>query len=514
MNSTITSSQPLQLDGDRLTLDDFARVVVSGKTVSLSPQAVANMRRSRNQVENLVQREQTVYGVTTGFGKFSDTFIDTSQSSELQQNLIRSHACGVGKPLSEETVRGMMLLRANALAKGYSGVRPSTVELLIELLNRKIHPVVPSQGSLGASGDLAPLAHMTLPLLGEGEVFLHGKRIPAREALNQFGLEPVDLQAKEGLALINGTQMMASLSALALLRGKRLLLCADMIAAMTMEALNGIPHAYHSLLHQARGQQGQTVTASNLRRLLKNSGRTSLPGEKRVQDAYSLRCVPQVHGASKDAYRYVLDIVTRELNAATDNPLLFPVEGEVISGGNFHGQPLALAADFLTIALAEIANISERRTERLVNPQLSGLPAFLTRQGGLNSGYMIMQYTAASLVSENKTLCHPASVDSIPSSANQEDHVSMGSISARKLHSVISNTERVLAVEYLCAAQGLEFGQGPMGSGTSEAYSMLRKEVPSLTRDREGQADIERAVGLIRKSSMVENISTKLGLEY
>lgn len=511
-HSSSLTSQAFQLNGQHLTLDDFGNIVWNHQPVELTPDALIAMERSRNQVEQLVKQKKTVYGITTGFGKFSDILISPSQTADLQRNLIRSHACGVGEPLSEEAVRGMMLLRANALAKGYSGVRPVIVETLLKMLNKRIHPVIPSQGSLGASGDLAPLAHMTLPMLGEGEVFVEGKRLAASKALSQAGIHPVSLMAKEGLALINGTQMMASLSALALLYSKRLLLCADIIGAMTVEALGGIPHAYHPLLHEARGQQGQQDTAANLLRLLDKSERTTLPGEKRVQDAYSLRCIPQVHGASKDAYRYVKDVVERELNAATDNPLLFPDDEEIISGGNFHGQPLALAADFLAIATAEIANISERRTERLVNPQLSGLPAFLTRQGGLHSGYMILQYTAASLVSENKTLAHPASVDSIPSSANQEDHVSMGSISSRKLHQVLNNTIHVLGVEYLCATQALEFGCGNLGLGASVAYPLLRDSIPSLTDDRENHRDIETAARLIREGILSDRVLSLMEL--
>lgn len=505
----MTQSQ-LFIQGEHLTLSHFEQVIRQKATVALAPQAIEKMKRSRSMVDRLVQEGKTVYGITTGFGKFSETVIDRSQSSQLQKNLIRSHACGVGKPLDQEIVRGIMLLRANALAKGYSGVRTSTVETLLQLLNHGIHPVIPSQGSLGASGDLAPLAHMTLPLLGEGEVFLNGKRLPAERALSQAGIQPITLEAKEGLALINGTQMMASIAACSILEVEQLLLSADTIAAMTFEALGGIPHAFHPLLHEARGQRGQIDSAARMKTLLKGSSHITRPGEKRVQDAYSLRCIPQVHGASIDAYRYVQGVVEREINAATDNPLLFPEEGEVISGGNFHGQPLALSTDFLSIAVAELGSISERRTERLVNPQLSGLPAFLTENGGLHSGYMILQYVAASLVSENKTLCHPASVDSIPSSANQEDHVSMGAISARKLRSVIANVTRTLAIEYLCAAQALEFAKGQMGMGTETAYRLLRTVVPPLTADREGNRDIEKAAELIRSGQLADQVTQKL----
>lgn len=494
----------IQLDGEHLTLEAFAEIVLHRTSVALSEEASRRMRRSREMVERMIGENRIVYGVTTGFGKLCDTVIASELSETLQLNLIRSHACGVGESLTEEVVRGMMLLRANALAKGYSGVRPEVVECLIDWLNHGLHPVVPAQGSLGASGDLAPLAHMILPLLGYGEVWVHGKRKPAATVWRERGQSPLRLAAKEGLALINGTQMMTSLLALGLLRSRQLILAADIIGSMTLEALRGIPHAFHPLLHEVRGQIGQITTAANLRALLTDSGQVTQPAEKRVQDAYSLRCMPQVHGASKDVYHYVEDVVSRELNAATDNPLLFPETGEAISGGNFHGQPLALAADFLAIAMAELASISERRTERLVNPQLSGLPAFLTSQSGLCSGYMILQYVAASLVSENKGLCHPASVDSIPSSANQEDHVSMGATAALKLHRVLDNVTRVLAIEYVCAGQALEFSEKRLGKGTQAAYGLLRQFIPPLMEDREGYSDIETAARLIRDGRLVE----------
>jgi len=494
----------IELDGEHLTLEMFAEIVLHRAPVTLSDEAIQRMCLSREMVDRLIGENRTVYGITTGFGKLCDTVIAPEQSELLQLNLIRSHACGVGEPLSEEAVRGMMLLRANALAKGYSGVRPDVVKCLIEWLNLGLHPVVPAQGSLGASGDLTPLAHMILPLLGYGEVWVNGKREPAEAVWRTQGRSPLRLAAKEGLALINGTQMMTSLLALGLLRAKQLLLAADIVGAMTVEALRGIPHAFHPLLHEVRGQIGQITTAANLRALLTDSTQVTQPDEIRVQDAYSLRCMPQVHGASKDAYHYVEGVVSRELNAATDNPLLFPKTGEAVSGGNFHGQPLALAADFLAIAMAELANISERRTERMVNPQLSGLPAFLTSQSGLHSGYMILQYVAASLVSENKGLCHPASVDSIPSSANQEDHVSMGATAARKLHHVLDNVTRVLAIEYICAGQALEFAKQRLGKGTLAAYRLLRRHVQPLVEDREGHRDIETTARLIRDGLLVE----------
>ncbi|SFS59663.1 histidine ammonia-lyase [Marininema halotolerans] len=506
----MTHIDPIVLDGHSLTLEAFRDVVLHARPVILHPDAIEEMNRSREMVESLLESGETVYGITTGFGKFSDTLIDASQVQTLQRNLIVSHACGVGDPLSEKVVRGMMLLRANALAKGHSGIRPIVVERLLTLLNQQIHPVVPKQGSLGASGDLAPLSHMALPLIGEGMVYFQGEKQSASTLLKKQNLSPLVLEAKEGLALINGTQLMASLLSLALLKAEVLLDTADIISALTVEALNGIPHAYHPLLHEARGQVGQITCATQLRRYLQGSERITQPGEKRVQDAYSLRCIPQVHGASRDSFTHVKQIVERELNAATDNPLLFAEEGEVISGGNFHGQPLALVADFLSIAMAELANISERRTERLVNPQLSGLPAFLTHQGGLHSGYMILQYTAASLVSENKTLCHPASVDSIPSSANQEDHVSMGAFGSRKLHQVLRNVTHVLAIESICASQALEFGTGLLGNGTQAAYDHIRTQIPALTDDRESGEDIAHAVAFIQSGKLRQVVFSQL----
>lgn len=509
----MAANQTVKIKGDELNFSQFSSVVFEKTPVALDDEAIKRMQASRDFVERLIQNRETVYGITTGFGQLCNCFIDPGQASRLQHHLIQSHACGTGEPLPEPVVRGMMLLRINALAKGYSGIRPSTVQALVTLLNREVYPVIPSQGSLGASGDLVPLAHMCLPLLGRGEVMHQGKRKPASDVLKEIGLTPLKLEAKEGLAFINGTQMMCSLGALAVMEAKKLLLAADIIACMTLEALEGIPHAFHPRLQQVRGQSGQMVTADNLRKLLQGSECISKPGEKRVQDAYSLRCIPQVHGASKDAFHYVEEIVLREMNAATDNPLLFADEEEVVSGGNFHGQPLALALDFLTMAMAEIANISERRTERLVNPQLSGLPPFLVPNGGLNSGYMIFQYVAASLVSENKTLSHPASVDSIPSSGNQEDHVSMGAISARKCRQVIENTRKVLAIEYLCAAQALEFQTKKPGRSTRLAYDLLRQSVPPLEEDREGYREIEWADHLIQSGQLTSLIQSRIGLK-
>ncbi len=494
-----TQAHPrFSLDGQSLTIDQVAAIARDGAHISLSPDAWENVKRSRRMVEEMVKEQRVVYGITTGFGKFSDVVISQEDVSRLQENLIMSHACGMGEPYATEVVRAMMALRVNALAKGYSGVRPQTLELLIEMCNRGVHPIVPQQGSLGASGDLAPLAHLVLVMLGKGEAEFQGQRVSGAEALAKAGLQPVRLAAKEGLALINGTQAMTANLCLALYDARIAMESAEVIAAMTVEALRGIPKAYDPQVHAVRPHPGQQESARRLLAYLAGSERTTGQGELRVQDAYSLRCIPQVHGATRDTLEYVWNAVTRECNSATDNPVLFPETGDVISGGNFHGQPMALVADFLAIAMSELANISERRTERLVNPQLSGLPAFLTPNGGLHSGFMITQYVAASIVSENKVLCHPASVDSIPSSANQEDHVSMGTTAARKLRTVVDNVLKVLAIEYLAAAQAIDFGSGKLGAGTQKAYDSLRAHIPRLEHDREMHPDLVRAEQLLR----------------
>lgn len=492
----------ITLNGANLTIEDVVAIAREQAHISLAPEALENVRQSREMVERMLAEKQVVYGVTTGFGKFSDVVISDKDTSQLQENLIMSHACGMGEPYPGEVVRAMMALRINALLRGYSGIREETLQLLTEMCNRGVHPVIPQQGSLGASGDLAPLAHMVLVMLGKGSAEVSGRIVPGADALAAVGLAPIRLQAKEGLALINGTQAMTALSCLALYDARIVLESAEVVAAMTMEALHGIPQAFDPQLHLVRPHPGQQESARRLLVHLAGSERTSLQGELRVQDAYSLRCVPQVHGATRDTLAYVWDVVSRECNSVTDNPLLFSETGDVISGGNFHGQPIALAADFLAIATAELANISERRLERLVNPQLSGLPGFLTEQGGLHSGFMITQYVAASIVSENKVLCHPASVDSIPSSANQEDHVSMGTTAARKLRTVVANTAKVLAIEYLAAGQALEFGHGKMGAGTERAYRVLRDEIPRLVEDREMHLDMEKAAQLIHAGKL------------
>jgi histidine ammonia-lyase len=482
------------LTGHSLTLDEVKRVLYRDEIVLASKESMEAVEKSRKAVEDIVLNKRVVYGINTGFGKFSDVLIDAKDVEELQWNLIQSHACGVGEPFPEIVSRAMLLLRANALLKGYSGVRPVVVERLLDLLNAKIHPVIPQQGSLGASGDLAPLSHLALVLLGEGEVFYRGQRVQAIEALSKEGIAPITLKAKEGLALINGTQAMTAMGAVGYLEAEQLAYESEAIAALTLEGLRGIIDAFDELVHLARGYKQQTEVASRIRDYLTDSQLITKQGELRVQDAYSLRCIPQVHGASWQALDYVKEKLEIEINAATDNPLIFENGAKVISGGNFHGQPIALAMDFMKIAVAELANISERRIERLVNPQLNDLPPFLSPSPGLQSGAMIMQYAAASLVSENKTLAHPASVDSIPSSANQEDHVSMGTIASRHAYSILQNARRVLAIELICALQAVEIrGVERMAPKTRAFYEEARRIVPSITKDRVFSKDIEAA---------------------
>lgn len=504
--------EQIVLDGSSLHIEHVRRVARQGAGVCISSSAMDSVRSARELVDRLVAGEQAVYGVTTGFGKFSEVAISAAESGRLQVNLIRSHACAVGEPLAEDATRAAMALRANALAKGHSGIHPSTLTLLVEMVNRGVHPVIPSQGSLGASGDLAPLAHMALVLIGEGEAFYREERLPGREALARAGLEPVILGPKEGLALINGTQVMTALGALAVSDAVRLVCHADIAAALTLEALRGIPRAFDPRVQAVRPHPGQIRVARHLLNLLEGSSLVTGPGEVRIQDPYTLRCLPQVHGASLDAIEHVWAVLEREVNSATDNPLLFVNEGEVISGGNFHGQPVALALDYLGIAVSELANISERRTERLVNPQLSGLPAFLTELGGLNSGFMLAQYTAASLVSENKILASPASVDSIPSSANQEDHVSMGTTAARKAANINNNCQYVLAIEFLAAAQAVDFREPEgLGAGTAAAYRILRRHVPRLDEDRVLAHDVETVRELIRSGEILQAVEAAAG---
>src|SRR5436309_4217619 len=505
----------VQLTGDDLTIDDVWAVAVDGAEAALSDLAREKIARARALVERAAHgtREHT-YGINTGFGRFVSRSIPEELTAELQLRLLRSHACGVGEPYPDEIVRAAMLLRANALAKGFSGARARPVELLIECLNRGVLPHVPSRGSVGASGDLAPLAHLALPLVGEGEAWVDGRRLDGAVALAAVGLEPVSLEAKEGLSLVNGTQFMAAFGALALARARRLVRAADIACALSVEALQGSRTSFLPQIHAARPLRGQIDSAANVLELLESSAIIeSHRWCDKVQDAYSLRCAPQVHGASRDLLGYVEATVSVELNAATDNPLVLVDDELLVSNGNFHGQPLAFALDALAMAASELANISERRIERLVNPSLSdGLPAFLVLEGGLNSGFMIPQYVAASLVSENKVLSHPAGVDSIPTSAGQEDHVSMGNVSGLKAWQVLANGERVLAIELLAGVQAVEF-LAPLepGAGAGAARDAVRVLSPRLADDRPLASDIEAVAGALRDGSLVAAVEAEVG---
>lgn len=502
----------VMIDGQGLTIDQVVQVARFGTKVALTEGAKERIIRARKFVDELVDSKKVVYGITTGFGKFSDVVISKEETTDLQTNLIISHACGVGNPFSEEIVRAIMLLRVNNLAKGHSGVELKTAETLVQMLNEGVHPIIPEKGSLGASGDLAPLSHMVLVMLGLGEATHAGERMSGAEAMKRAGIPSIQLTSKEGLALINGTQVMTAVGLITAYEAMQLVKLSDISAAMTVEALRGITDAFDSRLHQVRPHQGQINTAANMLRILEGSGLTTRQGEIRVQDAYTLRCIPQIHGASKDALNYIVERINIEINAVTDNPILFPEDGVVFSGGNFHGQPMALPFDFLGIALSEVANVAERRIERLVNPQLSGLPAFLTPHGGLHSGFMIAQYAAAALVSENKVLAHPASVDSIPSSANQEDHVSMGTIAARKAKEILFNAQNVIAIELLCAAQAIDFGDAAkLGVGTRKAYDIIRSEVAKIQEDRVMNVDFEKIYGIIKSNQIIVEVEKALG---
>ena len=498
----------LVINGGGLNVEDVVRVARQFAPVSLDPQALQRVERSRAMLEKLVDEDAVVYGITTGFGRFSDINISRKDVIELQKNLIASHAAGVGESLPEEVVRAALLLRINALARGCSGVRPLLVERLLEILNKRVTPVIPEQGSLGASGDLAPLAHMALVLTGQGEAFYRGRKMSGAEAMAAAAIEPITLVEKEGLALINGTQIMTAIGALAYFDAVNVFRSALITAALTLEAQLAVPDAFDPLIAGVRPYRGHIYCADAICRLVEGSRLTGSDRHK-VQDAYSLRCIPQVHGAAANALDYVRDILEVEINSVTDNPLLFPDENKILSGGNFHGQPVAQAMDFLAIAVAELGSIAERRIERLVNPALSGLPPFLVKDGGLNSGLMIPQYTAASLVSENKVLCHPASVDSIPSSANQEDHVSMGTIAARKARKVVDNVARVIGIELLVAGQAVDFREAEyLGRGTSSAYKLLREKVDFLERDCVLYPLIDKAVDLVVSGKLVEAVKT------
>jgi histidine ammonia-lyase len=488
----------IQIDGEHLDFAQLYRVVFEGTPVELAPQARERMLASRAVIERLIASDQAVYGVNTGFGKMASVRISRDQIGELQVNLVRSHSCGVGAALSEHETRAMLLLRANAIAKGFSGVRPIVAETLCKMLNAGVHPVIPSQGSVGASGDLAPLAHLAQVAIGEGEAFLEGRKLSGADAMRGAGIVPLKLEAKEGLALLNGTQAMLALLALGLREAEIAVDTADVAAALSLDALRGSPAAFDERIAAARPYAGHAVTARNLRRLNEGSAiresHRAAEKDKRVQDAYSLRCTPQVHGAVRDALSQVRATLAVELNSATDNPLVFADSGEVISGGNFHGQPLAMAADQLAVALATLAGISERRIEQMTNPQTSLLPAFLVRDAGLNSGFMIMQVAAAALASEMKTQATPHSVDSIPTSANQEDYVSMGMGAARRIQPMLGNLRNVLAIELLAACQGIDL-LAPLRTGAqaAKAQAIVRSESKMVEADRSLAPDI-RAV--------------------
>lgn len=495
----------IALDGTKLTLEELVSIARHNEPVRLSDAALNTIEASSDMVDRIVEIGSPVYGINTGFGKLSDVMIDKSLVAELQKKLLLSHACGMGEPLNVETVRAMMAGRINALSKGYSGVRAKTLSKLVELLNKNVIPVVFEQGSLGASGDLALLSSMALPLLGLGEVFVNGVRKNAADALRLEGIEPLGaLHAKEGLALINGTQAMNAIGALALYDALRAYHAANLTLALTMEALRGIRDAFDPRVHAVRGHSGQISAAAEVLKRTEGSKRLTRQGELRVQDAYSLRCAPQVHGAVYDTLMHCKAVVETELNAVTDNPILFLSDNDVISAGNFHGEPLAFAFDFLAIATSELANIAERRIERMVNPALSnGLPAFLTKCSGINSGFMIVQYSAASIVSENKVLCHPASVDSIPSSGNQEDHVSMGTTSARKARTVVDNVLKVLAMEWMTACQAIDLGPDlPLGKDTAQAREILRNHVPTIREDELMYPHLHQAVSLLSNGEL------------
>ena len=501
------------LDGKHLTLEDVLEVAEGRANVKISSSIAKRVKRSRDFIEKALQQGEKIYGVTTGFGMLSDRLIDQSQIEDLQRNLIRSHSVGVGLSFDEVTTRAIMLLRANVIAMGYSGVRMEVLKRLVEMINKGVHPLVPEQGSVGASGDLAPLAHLTSVLMGEGEALFQRKVMPGKKAMEKAGIPIVTLKAKEGLALINGTQVMTAVGLLALLRAERLCKVADIVGACTLEALKGTLSAFDLDIQKVRPFPGHLAVSKNFQKLDRDSEiAESHKFCSKIQDAYSLRCIPQVHGAVRDALAFVRKILEIEVNSATDNPLIFPDQGKILNCGNFHGEPVAFALDFLGIVVAELGGISERRIEKLINPALSGLPAFLTPEGGLHSGLMMVQVSAAALASENKVFTHPASVDSIPTSADKEDHVSMGTIAARKGRDIVKNVEYILAMELLCATQGLEFLL-PLrpGIGVEEAYRVVREKVPPIKGDRRFSEDIKKIQLLIESGELLQRVERGVG---
>ncbi|MGA8042673.1 MAG: histidine ammonia-lyase [Terracidiphilus sp.] len=501
--------ETLVLHGQALSLAEIEAVALGGCAVQIAPAALARVAQSRGLIEEIIAAGETVYGVNTGFGKLADVRIAPERLAELQLNLVRSHAGGVGQPLSEAEARAMLLLRANVLAKGFSGVRTELLELLAALLNAGVHPVIPEKGSVGASGDLAPLAHLALVVIGEGEAFYRGERMPGDEALRRAGLKPLVLGAKEGLALLNGTQAMTAVGALAVARAKRVVELADLAGAMSLEALKGTPAAFDPRIQEARPHAGQIAAAAHLLRLLEDSEirESHRVRDTRVQDAYCLRCMPQVHGAVRGVMEHVAGVLRTEAGSATDNPLIFPEEdaagalhGSVISGGNFHGAPLAYAFDYAAVALTDLAGITERRIDRLLNPDINeGLPAFLAGDPGLSSGFMMAQIVAAALINECQVLAHPSSTGSIPTDGGKEDHVSMGMTGALKLRQIVENAERILAIEMMCAAQGLEF-RLPLRPSQRvwQAHQAVRKVLPRLEKDRVLAPDMEALARAVR----------------
>lgn len=501
------------LNGKSLTVDALMRITREGARVKACPAAMEEVKRSRALVEELVAGGRPMYGINTGFGKFSDVAIPEEEINLLQIKLILADAVGVGDPFAADIVRGMLAMRANSLLNGFSGVRPVVVETMIMMLNRGLHPVIPQKGSVGASGDLCPLAHMVLPMIGLGEAEFGGRVMEGAEAMAKAGIPTIELKAKEGLALINGTQCMTSVAAHALADAQMLKKAADIIGALTVESLRGIKNAYDPRIHEVRRHSGQRDVAENMRRLLAGSGYVTSQGELRMQDSYSLRCIPQIHGASRLAIDYVASVAENEMNAVTDNPIVFVDTGDVFSGGNFHGEPMAIASDTLSVALCEFANVSERRIAKLIDPALNhGLPAFLVKHGGINCGFMVPQYAAAALVSENKVLAHPSSVDSIPTSAGQEDHVSMGTIGARKAAQILENVRAVLGIELICAAQALDLQEKRrLGAGTQAAYDVIRAVVDFMEEDRILYKDQKAAAQLIADGTLVEAAEAAVG---
>lgn len=502
----------VHLDGKSLTLQDVVNVARKGYKVEIAPEAKEQIKECAASVSEWVKEGRVVYGITTGFGDLASVVIPRDKGRQLQENLLLSHACGYGEPYPEDVVRAIMLLRINTLTRGFSGISLETLQQMVDYLNLGIHPVVPTQGSVGASGDLCPLSHVAISLIGHGDVIYKGQKMSASEALAKVGMKPVELQPKEGLALNNGTTVMNAVAALCIVDAMNMMKNADVAASMSAEALHAVPYAFDRRTHDLRPQVGQGVVAENIRRLIEGSEIIEAFKKDRVQDAYSLRCLPQVHGASRDAIGYVKEKVEIEINSVTDNPIIFHKDGDAISGGNFHGQPMAMAMDFFGIAAAEFASISERRVARLVDHKLSDLPPFLVSDSGVNSGFMIPQYTAAAIVSENKVLAHPSVVDSIPTSANQEDHVSMGGYSARKGRQILDNTNRVIAVEMVNAAQGMDF-RAPLkpGKGSGAAFKEFRKHVPFYEKDQFMQPLLLKSLELVENGTVVKAVEEAIG---